>query len=153
VSLRIVKCDANSQPVWEYDGEIVAQDASWICVEAHFNVPDRDDGYFVWQEGDRFVEYYFYDRYYNINRIHDRDTHALRGWYCNIARPARWTGEALEWDDLELDVFVYPDGDLILKDEEAFQQLDLGADERIAAIQSLNELMELAMHQLPPFDR
>ncbi len=151
--IRVIKCDQNSQSVWEYSGELTEQGENWALVVAPFNVDDRDDGYFQWQRGDTFYEWYFYDRYYNVNKIFDRNTGALRGWYCNIARPAYWSDGVLYWDDLAMDVFIYPDGDLILKDEEKFAALPLDAIEHQEALNALNEIMALAHDGIYPFDR
>lgn len=151
--IRVIKCDENSQPVWEYPGELAEQGENWVLVIASFNMDDRDDGYFKWQYGDTFYEWHFFDRYYNVSRILDRNTGELRGWYCNISRPARWTDDSLEWDDLELDVFVYPDGDLILKDEEEFAALPLDPIERQEALNALNEIMALVHEGAYPFDQ
>ncbi|MBE2181812.1 MAG: hypothetical protein IAE89_00160, partial [Anaerolineae bacterium] len=75
--IQIMKCNEQGQPVWEYPGELTEQGDNWALVVASFNVNDRDDGYFQWQYGDTFYEWYFYDRYYNVNKIFDRDTGEL----------------------------------------------------------------------------
>ena len=40
------------------------------------------------RRGDRFIETYYTDRWYNIFEIHAREDDRLKGWYCNIAKPA-----------------------------------------------------------------
>lgn len=153
MTVTVIKCGADGQPVWRYEGERAGAGPGWLCLHALFNVDDRDDGYFLWQRGDLFVETYYENRYYNVNRIHDRDSGALRGWYCNIARPARWQGETLLWDDLALDVFITPEGELTLKDEDDFRALALSAHEQAAALAAVEEIRALAAAGLPPFER
>lgn len=151
--MHVIKKDAYGNVKWQYQAEPVQGGDTWLLLQAYFDIDDRDDGYFVWQKGDLFYEWYFTDRWYNINKIHDRHTGEVRGWYVNITRPSRWDANTLEWEDLELDVFVYPDGDLILKDEEAFNALRISAEEHNLAIAAMNEIFTMAMQGIAPFDR
>lgn len=153
MTVTVIKCSAAGRPVWRYEGELADEGPGWLCLHAFFDIDDRDDGYFRWQRGDLFIETYYHDRYYNVNRIHDRDSGALRGWYCNIARPVRWEGDALLWEDLELDVFITPAGELALKDEDDFQALVLSAHERALALDAVAQIRALVAAGLPPFDR
>lgn len=42
----------------------------------------------------------------------------FHGWYVNLAKPIRRTARGFDTSDLELDVFIRPDGSWELKDEE-----------------------------------
>ena len=143
-TIRVIKRNAHSQPVWEYPGVVTAQDGPMLCLSALFDVNDRDDGYFAWQRGDRFVEWYFTDRWYNVFRIHDRTSDALRGWYCNLTRPAVVGADFVAWDDLGLDVFIYPDGNHVLLDEDDFRALPLSDADRQQAQAGLADLLARA---------
>ena len=57
-------------------------------LEAFFDRDDMELGYTVFKRGDRFVETYYDDRWYNVFAVYDRDDGGLMGWYCNICRPA-----------------------------------------------------------------
>jgi predicted RNA-binding protein associated with RNAse of E/G family len=150
--MQVIKKDAYGKIKWRYEAEPVQWGDGWLLLQAYFDIDDRHDGYFQWQKGDLFHEWYFADRWYNINKIYDRETGALRGWYVNITRPSRWDEHTLEWEDLELDIFVYPDGDLILKDEEAFSALNISREDHDAAIAAMHEIFTMATQGLPPFD-
>jgi protein associated with RNAse G/E len=150
-ALRVVKCDYAGNPVWEYSGELVEQSANALCLRATFNVDDRDDGYFVWQRGDVFLEWYYTDRWYNVFQIFDRDDGHLRGWYCNLTRPARILPGTVLWDDLELDVFISPGGDLLLLDENDYHALPLTTDERAHTETALADIRARAAAGEAPF--
>jgi predicted RNA-binding protein associated with RNAse of E/G family len=152
-TLRVIKRNAAGQPVWEYAGVLDSFDGVTLCLVAFFDVSDRDDGYFVWQRGDRFVEFYYTDRWYNVFQIFDRTSGALRGWYCNLTRPAVIEAGLVAWDDLGLDVFVYPDGRLLLLDEDDFRALPLTPSERAAAEAGLAQLQAAAQAGAEPFVR
>ncbi len=151
--MRVQKRNHLGVVVWSYEGEEVERGDQHIILNAFFNRDDRDDGYFVWQRNDRFLEWYYTDRWYNVFKIHDRDTDAIRGWYCNISRPAVITDFLVYADDLELDVFVSPAGEITLKDEAEFNALDISAEDRARALEAADAIRQLAAAKTPPFDR
>lgn len=151
-TIRLEKRDHTGQLAWAYSGEEVERGANYILVSAHFDRDDRDDGYFVWQRGDRFLEWHYTDRYYNVFKIFDRVTGAVRGWYCNITRPAVIAGTVVTAEDLELDVFIYADGTTLLKDEADFAALALSAEERATALAAAADIQRLAAAKIAPFD-
>ncbi|GIV62984.1 MAG: hypothetical protein KatS3mg045_0323 [Bellilinea sp.] len=150
-TVAVVKQDTGGRNVWQYEGEVLRRSARGILLQARF---DRDDRLFhgVWLcKGDRFVEAYFTHRWYNIFEIHHREGDALKGWYCNITRPARLLDGRVEYVDLALDLLVYPDGSTLLLDEDEFAALPIAEDERRRARQALRSLRRwFATHQ--PFD-
>jgi protein associated with RNAse G/E len=95
------------------------------------------------RRGDRFVETYYFNRWYNIYAIHSRLDGSLSGWYCNITRPAELVGEILSYIDLALDLVVFPDGNQVVLDEDEFAALPLTPDECQTARQALAELQSL----------
>ena len=102
------KLNAQGVEVWRYDvAQVLAQDSQSIQIEAFFKLPaDRDLGYVVFKQNDRAVESFYSHRWYNVFAIYDRDHGRLKGWYCNICRPAQWTAEAISCDDLELELIL-----------------------------------------------
>ena len=143
------KLNANGQEVWRYDvAQTILENDRMIQVEAFFALPaERDAGYVVFKPNDRAVETFYKDRWYNVFAIYDRDDGRLKGWYCNICRPASWTTEAIECEDLELDVWV-PAGDVagepLILDEDEFLALSLPHEERMQAQVAVEMLLELA---------
>jgi predicted RNA-binding protein associated with RNAse of E/G family len=138
--ITIVKLDVSGKETWRYQGRILHQQGSRLILEAYFN---REDMLFQGMplcRGDRFVETYFTDRWYNIYEIHSRADDSLRGWYCNVSFPARLEGDKLFFTDLALDLLVFPDGRQIVLDEDEFNRLDLTPQVREQAISALREL-------------
>lgn len=151
-SITVYKRDHHGQRVWSYEGEVVARGDGWVCLRAPFNRDDHDAGYVVFRHGDIFTEWFFADRGYNIFRLQDVDSGDLKGWYCNVTRPAHITDTEVEADDLALDVFVTPSGDILVLDEDEFAALDLSDEERAAALSAVAALRAEVSARRPPFD-
>lgn len=139
-TVAVIKQDTSGREVWRYTGEVLQRAARGVLLQAYF---DREDHLFhgIWLcKGDRFVEAYFTHRWYNIFEIHHREGDALKGWYCNITRPAQLLNGQVEYVDLALDLLVYPDGSSLLLDEDEFTALNLDEGERRRARQAVNAL-------------
>lgn len=142
-AIRVYKCDENGQVVWHYDGELLEQGDHFIQLEAIFARSDVKTEYHTFRQGDRMVEWFYDDRWYNIFEMYDVDDGRLKGWYCNITRPAQLSPEAIYADDLALDVMVYPDGRYVVLDEDEFDALPIDAQTAQNARQALQSLITL----------
>jgi protein associated with RNAse G/E len=60
-----------------------------------------------------------------------------------VARPAVISAEQVSYVDLALDLLVFPDGMQLVLDEDEFEALPLGAEDRRMALHALQELKEL----------
>lgn len=141
--ITVIKLDIHGQETWKYRGELLHRGCNTVILEAHF---DREDTLFhgmLLGKGDRFVETYYTDRWYNIFEIHARNDDQLRGWYANIAYPAEITGNTLSYIDLALDLLVFPDGRQVILDEAEFAALPLSPQVRSQANAALSELQAL----------
>jgi len=141
--LIIIKNNHLSQEVWRYGGRCLFESEHGVLVEAFFNRSDLEFNGILLKEGDRFLELYLYDRYFNIYEIYDRDSNLRKAWYCNVTRPVRLQDNQILYDDLALDLLVYPDGKQLVLDEDEFQDLPLEKNERQAARQGLEQLQQL----------
>jgi predicted RNA-binding protein associated with RNAse of E/G family len=150
--ITVYKRDHNGRVVWQYAGEVVARGADWVCLCAVFDRDEADLGFVIFRRGDRFTEWFYADRWYNVFRVDDARSGQLKGWYCNITRPARITPDSVEADDLALDVFVMPDRSLHLLDQDEFDALDLPPDERLAALRAVETIRAAAAARIAPFD-
>ncbi len=127
---------------WSYAGEVIERGEDHLVLEAFF---DRDDMPFMGttlKRGDRFVETYYTDRWYNIFEIYDRDDGALKGWYCNITRPSKFADGRVEYVDLFLDLWVSADGRQTVLDEDEFLAAELDEQTKRTARKALNELRD-----------
>jgi len=148
----VIKNDHTGREVWRYQGRIVERGATWVRLEAHFNRADMIRPYHTFRQGDRFIEWFYSDRWYNIFELHDVDDDHLTGWDCNVARPAALHEDDLSADDLALDVFVRPDGRITVLDEDEFAALPLDDVTRKAALHAFDQLRALIREKCPPFD-
>ncbi len=139
-SVVVSKLNPAGQETWRYTGHILDRGPHYIVLEAEFNRDDTPFHDILLRRGDRFIETYYTDRWYNIYEMHDRDDDRLKGWYCNIGRPAEVGKGVISFVDLALDLLVYPDGRQLVLDEDEFAELDLSPEEQQQARQALEEL-------------
>ncbi|MCY3832328.1 MAG: DUF402 domain-containing protein [Chloroflexi bacterium] len=151
-AFTIVKRDAFGRDELSYQGVLHERNANFLCIDAAFALDDRDLGYIQLRRGDRFREWFYRDRWYNIFRVCDGQSGALKGWYCNITRPPVFEANRVTAEDLCLDVFVYPDGRTLLLDEEEFANLELQAREEEMARAAVDEVLCRVENRGPPFD-
>ncbi len=149
--ITVIKTDHTGKEVWRYQGVVLRRGPQCVVVEAQFNRDDMDLGYAVFRRGDRFVETFYGDRWYNIFEVHDREGGRIKGWYCNFSRPAEIDGSTVRADDLALDLYVYPDGRTLELDRDEFEQIDLDERERQAVLDALDELRQQVEAGQPPF--
>ena len=109
-----------------------------------------DLGFVVLEPADRWREFFYADRWYNVFEIRDGDGR-LKGWYCNITRPARIGPDEFAAEDLALDLWVTPDGASELLDEEDFAELELEPEERRKAREALLDLRHRVETGQSPF--
>lgn len=141
--LVVIKQDLAGRETWRYEGRLLKRDAHSALIEAFFNRPDLPFHGITFAEGDRFIELYFSDRWYNLYEIHDPASGVVKGWYCNISRPAQILPERISYVDLALDLLVYPDGRQLVLDKGEFEALDLDTDDHKQALRALAELRKL----------
>ena len=139
-SILVIKLDINGKETWRYQGTILQQEKGKIILEAFFNREDMLIYGMPLSKGDRFVETYYTDRWYNVYEIHSRADDSLRGWYCNVSSPARLEGNRLLYTDLALDLLVFPDGRQLVLDEGEFANLEISPQVREQAVTALAEL-------------
>ncbi len=155
--ITVIKLDHDGAFVWKYAGELVERGSTWVCIDARMG-RDHDAGYVHFRLGDTMTEWFYSDRWYNVFRIQDVDDGRLKGWYCNITRPAliNWEdaehGASVRAEDLALDVFIDPRGRLLVLDEDEFAALDLPEYERAEAWAAVEQLKQLVETRTAPFD-
>jgi uncharacterized protein len=155
-SIVVEKLDLAGKTSLSYGGRVVAREGAAVVLEAPYTFARRELGYVTLEPGDLFVEHFYTDRWYNVFVIYDGQTGALKGWYCNVTRPAE-IGSAPEGGlvvravDLALDFFVRPTGETFVLDEDEFAALPLAPEEAAAALAALDELRRLAAARAGPF--
>ena len=141
--ITIKKLNPAGQETFRYTGRLLAQQVDRVVLEAEFDRDDLPIYEIILRRGDRFVETYFTNRWYNVFAIYDRDKNRLKAWYCNIGHPAKIAAGEVSYIDLALDLLVYPDGRQLVLDEDEFQKLEIDAETRAKALDALCELQNI----------
>ena len=150
--ITVLKLDHEGREVFRYEGKVLRRAANLVCLRAVFGHDDVELGPVTFRRGDVFTEWFYSDRWYNVFRIKDSAKGTLRGWYCNITRPAQIGADLVSAEDLALDLFVAPDGAVALLDEDEFVELNLPAPEAAAALRAVEELRAMVAEGCAPFD-
>lgn len=138
-----------------YEAEQLRRDAASVVVRAAWAGGVVDLGLIRFEPGDVLDEHFYAERWYNIFALHGPDGR-LKGWYCNVTRPAVIADDYVESEDLELDLIVAPDGRLRVEDEDEFIARDLERLEPAAYIEAraaVSELRSMIARRDPPFDQ
>ncbi|MFH0517185.1 DUF402 domain-containing protein [Streptomyces sp. M41] len=127
-----------------YAAEVIDDDGIRITVRAPWSgAGARDFGFVRFEPGDVFTEYYWRDRWYAVKEVRDARG-GLKGWYCDITRPAVVSGTELVVEDLDLDLWCSADGSDVLRlDEDEFAESGLAERDQRAAAAALTALDEL----------
>jgi len=135
----------------KYQGEIIERLADGIIIQAYWEHPLKDLGYTCFEPGDRFIEYYYTHRWFNIFDISNA-SNERKGWYCNIAEPANISADQIKQKDLLLDVWVDLWGTPLLLDEDEFKvDITLDNRQRQGAQQGLDDLLQMIANEIAPF--
>ena len=150
MKIKVQKKDLAGNVLIDYEGDELRRDEHSITLEALFTRDDMPFMDVVLKKADRFVEYFYADRWYNIFVIYDRDDGRHKGWYCNIGRPAVIEEQVVSYVDLALDLWVSTDGKQTVLDQDEFEHLELNDELRQSALRGLEELKNFFLNNKPP---
>ncbi|MCX5306891.1 MULTISPECIES: DUF402 domain-containing protein [Streptomyces] len=124
-----------------YPAAQVADDGDRISVRAPWAAEGvRDFGFVRFEPGDVFVEHFWRTRWYAVKEVWTGDG-VLKGWYCDVTRPALVQSGEILVEDLDLDLWVSADGSSVLRlDEDEFAESGLAASDPEAAAQAVRAL-------------
>lgn len=150
-AVLVQKLNTHGEVSVVYEAELAETLPGGVRLEARWTRPTLPLSYTTFETGDRFIEWFYTDRWYNIFEIHGRDG-ILKGWYCNVAEPATITGNVIACRDLLLDLWVSPDGSMLVLDEDEFvADTELDTNTRAAALRALDELQHMVRVSESPF--
>ncbi|MDQ3654208.1 MAG: DUF402 domain-containing protein [Chloroflexota bacterium] len=142
VSLTVVKLDARHRVKLCYPADLVERRTHGIVLSAAWALPVRDLGCARFEPGDRFTEYYYSNRWFDVQEVASADGR-LKGWYCDIAEPAIIEQDRVSLVDLDLDVWVTAAGEAVILDDDEFAgNLWLSAAQRAGARRGLQALLQ-----------
>ncbi len=149
--ITVIKQDHRGKEKIRYEGKVIRRTTDNIVIEASWTLPEKDLGYTRFEPGDRFIEYYSTQRWFNIFDIASSDG-TRKGWYCNIAEPANIYEDHIEQIDLILDVWVTPQGETLMLDEDEFAaETTLSQEQRTGIELGMQALLALVAARAEPF--
>ncbi|WP_282693766.1 DUF402 domain-containing protein [Streptomyces sp. CC208A] len=127
-----------------YPAEVVTETGTRLSVRAPWAAEGvRDFGFVRFEPGDVFVEHYWTDRWFTVKEVRSAEG-GLKGWYCDVTRPAEIGPTGVTVEDLDLDLWVSADGSEVLRlDEDEFAASGLTVADPEAAEQAVTALDEL----------
>ena len=152
-TMLVHKLDTQGHVAVTYEADLAERLPNGVRLEARWARPALAVGDTTFETGDRFVEWFFTDRWYNFFEVHAPNG-TLKGWYCNVGEPATIGADTIAYRDLLLDLWVAPDGATRVLDEDEFAA-DTTLDEqtREHARAALDELLRLVRERAGPFAR
>jgi hypothetical protein len=124
-----------------YPAEVVSDDGTLLTVRAAWaGGAVRDFGFVRFEPGDVFTEHYGRDRWYSVKEVRAADG-TLKGWYCDVTRPAVVGAAEVVVEDLDLDLWVSADRTRVLRlDEDEFAASGLADRDPAAAARAVEAL-------------
>ncbi len=107
-----------------YPGEIIGAPPGWVAARCPWKQRRVDLGYLVFDPNDIFLEFFSLTDSFNAFAIHTSDGE-LKGWYCNVTLPSWVEHDTVYWHDLYIDVIAYPDGRILILDEDELAESNL----------------------------
>ncbi|WP_297420912.1 DUF402 domain-containing protein [Thermococcus sp.] len=143
--------------VLERDDEVVADLDNIIIARSSFSgmlTPLRVNGVKVIDNGYGMVYFAFVGKNYDILKVYDEEEN-FKGLYVDVLAYTRRDGDTLEMLDLFLDIFIFPNGEAFLLDEDELEMaLNYGLIDRETfnfAYSVADELLEkLKRGEFPP---
>ena len=117
IYIQSFKHDGSLHRTWSQGFVIEANDKRTVVVTNKTWVTEADGR--KWYTREPAICFFYPDHWFNIICMM-RKTGVY--YYCNLASPAIYDGEALKHIDYDLDVKVFPDGKVILLDEDEYDQ-------------------------------
>ncbi|MGV9425422.1 DUF402 domain-containing protein [Streptomyces sp. NPDC003656] len=141
--LQVVLTKAGRTKI-RYPAALLSDDGTRLTVRAPWAGDGiRDFGFVRFEPGDVFTEYYWRDRWYAVKEVRAGDG-TLKGWYCDITRPAVRSGAELTVEDLDLDLWLSADGEDVRRlDEDEFAASGLAESDPEAATAAVSALTAL----------
>ena len=152
VYIQSFKHDGSLHRTWA-KGTVLEETEEHLVVVTYKTMVTESNGR-IWQTREPAVCFFYPDRWYNIISMIRKSGVTF---YCNIASPSLYDGEAIKNIDYDLDLKVYPNGSYDVLDEHEFVEnaLMMNYPDDVKAIvqKSLDHLIEIVQKGESPFDR
>jgi protein associated with RNAse G/E len=157
IGRRIAVCSTkyDGSPHWEFDSWSIHEEGE-LLITQNFAGQQLKNPRGLWTTPYHVRNHFWLDeRWYNVMRFEDPKT-AEFSWYCNVTTPAMFDGETVRYVDLDLDIHVWPSGEIKILDEDEFLEnsarMAYPPDVVDAARRALDTLLDLAQRRAFPFE-
>ena len=153
ITVRAFKYGGAEHRSWR--ARVAQQQGSLLILDAEFEIEVTHESLGTIPRGTRTVEYYWFDRWYNVFKfLHDDgDT---RMYYCNINMPPALANGRLSYLDLDIDVLVQPDLSYQVLDLEEFEvnaiRFSYSSGVKSSARAAVDEVISMIEARQFPFD-
>lgn len=146
VLIHSYKHDGSIHRSWEKGLVLDTNQKRTIVMNQHTLVNESDGR--IWYTREPAIVYFPHDEWYNvICMIRKNGVH----YYCNIASPTLYDGQAIKYIDYDLDLKVYPDEGYKILDVEEYKQhakaMNYGVDLDLILHHQLDTLIEMAVNK------
>lgn len=151
VFVQSYKHDGSLHRTWSKALVIDENDDYYAVVTDHSWVVESDSR--RWLTKEPAICFYYKKKWFNVISMVRK---AGIYYYCNIASPSIYDGEAIKNIDYDLDVKVFPDGEYIILDENEFayhcHKMNYSSNLQKICVNAKNEVVEMVKAQEKPFD-
>jgi len=144
VTINSRRFDGSLKRSWNC--KYIGRNASLLTFVGEFDRDVEHGDLGLIRQGTVSYEYYWLDRWYNVFRFCEPDGN-LRNYYCNINMPPLFEGSVLDYVDLDIDIVVWPDGRVVILDEDEYKEnaaaLSYPEDIHIGVGSAISELKDL----------
>ncbi|MEN6531565.1 MAG: DUF402 domain-containing protein [Anaerolineaceae bacterium] len=141
-TFTVFKQNHLGEPVFYWKGELIAETHTSRLISARFSGADAVPvDKVTFRKDDLMLERYYTDRWYNLFEVHQGSSDQVKCWYLNLSYPAQFSAESIIWQDLALDLVVYPNGEYRLLDEDEFNALPLDVEVRRHCLETVRDIL------------
>ena len=151
-TIKITKKNLEKNHLVTWEPIVLERTDEFVLTEGLFVPPYDETGLdpdIYGMTGDRMIGKYFKDQWFNIFEVYRGNTEELKYWYCNVCRPAVIEKDSIYWEDLVVDLQVFPDGRFVILDMEDFEAMEWSDDEKKKIMETLAYLIKLFKENRP----
>lgn len=152
VYIQSFKHDGSLHRTW-CKGFVIEADSSHIVAVTSRSWVIESDGR-KWLTREPAICFFYDDRWWNVISM---IRHTGVYYYCNLASPSVYDGEAVKNIDYDLDVKLYPDGSYQILDEDEYDEhgklMKYPKDIREIIEKQMQELLKQMETEQPPFNK
>jgi len=151
VFVESFKHNGSLHRVWSKALVVDVQKDFYVVVTDHTWVIESDKR--RWLTKEPAICFYYKNKWFNVISMVRK---AGIYYYCNIATPSIYDGEAIKNIDYDLDVKVFPDGMYMVLDQNEFEYhaniMNYPSDIKQKCIEAKDELVKMVENKQIPFD-